>query len=283
MNTVNAIVSPVVAAILAPFASAPLLGLVVTGFLFGVIATVCFRYCSNQAALRRVSDRTRASLLAVWLFGDDVGVGFRAQGRLLIAAAARLWHSIPPLLVMIVPFALLLTHMAMYYEFRPFTPEETVRTRAALVSVTLAPGAAGDFASAEIDNLPAGLRVDARVVDVEQHRLVWRIHAEQATGPAQVSLTVAPGQTIQKSICVSDSPGRLVRVSPLRPGTSFWDRLLYPAEPGFDGKTAIQEIRVAYPTRSTPVFGVNVPWWLTFLLASFVGAFAVKPLLGVHF
>ena len=112
MNAVNSVIAKLVALMLAPFEHAPLTGLIVIGLGLGVVAAVCFRFTSNQKALRRVADSSRANLLTLWLFRDEIGVALRAIGGLLGAALARLALSLPPLLVMLVPFGLLLTHMA---------------------------------------------------------------------------------------------------------------------------------------------------------------------------
>ena len=69
----------------------------------------------------------------------------------------------------------------------------------------------------------------------------------------------------------------------MRPGTSFWDRLLHPGEPGFDADDPLQGITVHYTRRATPLLGFDVPWWLTFVLVSMLAAVAARPLVKVSF
>ena len=72
-------------------------------------------------------------------------------------------------------------------------------------------------------------------------------------------------------------------VSPLRPGTGFVDRLLYPVERAFGGDSPVRAIEVRHPTRTTEIFGIDVPWWLTFLIVSMLFAFISKPFTKVQF
>ncbi len=127
MNTLNAALLKLTGMVLAPFASLPAqVALIVISFVAGVLAAVAFRYTSPQSRLKRVANEVRASLLAIRLFRDDLRAVFAAQGTLFKASALRLIYSLPPLLVLIVPFVLLLAQLAMWYEFRPLTPGQQV-------------------------------------------------------------------------------------------------------------------------------------------------------------
>ena len=76
MNVLNAMLSKVAHALLAPFVDAPVWGLVFWAALAGVGMTYVFGKTSRQAALKRAADQTRAQLLAIKLFRDDIGVTF---------------------------------------------------------------------------------------------------------------------------------------------------------------------------------------------------------------
>ena len=75
----------------------------------------------------------------------------------------------------------------------------------------------------------------------------------------------------------------LVCVSTRRPGSTTWDRLLHPAEPGFSSGDPVQGIEVQHAARHSPIFGLDVPWWATFLIASIVAALVVRRFFGVQF
>ena len=86
-----------------------------------------------------------------------------------------------------------------------------------------------------------------------------------------------------KQIALADDDGSFPAVDARRPGPGFWDRLLFPGEPGFADDEPVQGITVHHLRRSTPLLGFDVPWWLTFLLVSMLAAVAVRPLVKVSF
>jgi hypothetical protein len=45
----------------------------------------------------------------------------------------------------------------------------------------------------------------------------------------------------------------------------------------------VRGIDLRYPVRSTPIFGIDVPWWATFIVLCMVTALLVKPFLKVQF
>ena len=267
MNAINAAIHTLVAWALAPFASCPpWVALVVLGAISGVLAAIVFRYTSSQTAIKRVGDQTRTALLAMRLFSDDPRNTLRAQGALLIASAKRLALSLPPMLVMIIPFIVLLTHMAMWYEFAPLRPSATPLNETAILQATFS--AAAWQAGRDITpTLPDGVALSGRVRDDVTHTVTWRMNPQRALGPVKITLQLPDAPPIVKDIVVADGR-QLAFASPRRPGPSFLDRLLYPGEPAFGADSPVQSITIQYPHRTTPIFGLNVPWWLTFFVAS---------------
>jgi hypothetical protein len=65
-------------------------------------------------------------------------------------------------------------------------------------------------------------------------------------------------------------------------GGSFWDRLLYSAEPSIPETSAFKSIEVMYPARSTPILGVDLHWLISLLILSIVFALLFKPFFKVH-
>ncbi|MFN0137190.1 MAG: hypothetical protein ACKVS9_13860 [Phycisphaerae bacterium] len=276
MNAVNAIFGLLINGLIAPLSGLPAwLPLTVASLLFGMIAALAFRYTSNQAALKRVSTRVGSSLLAMRLFGDDVGVMFRAQGSLIWASIKRLLLSIPPLLFMFIPFTLVATQLAMWYEFRPLIVGENatleVRTRPEDF----------DKVAAIAPQVPTGVELVGPVRSIANSAIYWDVRPT-ATTLGELVWDI-DGQRITKALAVVGSTSTLASASPKRPGGVFWDQVLYPAESAFAATSPIQEISIAYPTRSTPIFGVNLPWWLTFLIVSILGALAIKPFVKLQF
>ncbi|RMF78994.1 MAG: hypothetical protein D6744_09540 [Planctomycetota bacterium] len=74
----------------------------------------------------------------------------------------------------------------------------------------------------------------------------------------------------------------------MRPGSGTWqafgEQLLYPAEPAFAADSPIQRIEICgVQPLSTPLFGWDINWVITFLIASIVAALIAKPWIGVQF
>lgn len=238
----------------------------------GVLMLLAWRYTSNQDAIADVRRKIAAHLLATRLFKDNLSVTFRAQRLIVYHALRLLLYSIRPVLIMTVPFVLIMVQIGLRYEFRPRPVGEVAN-----VTVTLKPGADMDGPGCELQ-LPPTLRHDA--IDpcrLEARRTVdWRITASQA---GTHSLVFGDGEDrVEMPLEVGDG---FKRISSFR-GGGFWDRLLYSAEPSIDDSSVFESIRIKYKARSTPVFGLNPHWLITFLVLSLVFALFFKPLLKVH-
>lgn len=260
----------------------PLGALLAISAVFGVLMTIAFRYTSNQRALRRVADQTRANLLAIRLFRDDLGVTVRAQGALLKATGLRLWHSLRPMAILIVPFFFVLVQIAMRYESRAPSVGEPIH-----VVVKTTADAFERLAATLTLAAPPGVTVEVMpdgrgFPDPERLNLEWRLRAERAV--AGSLRWQHPGGTIEKSLVVPAAAADLPVVSSVRPGAhDWWGRLLHPAEAALRTETGVQQITIQVEPRDTPVLGWNMPWWLTFLVVSIVVALIVRPFLGVQF
>jgi len=286
MNAINGVMRGLVGAALAPFAGLPpIVALLVLSAVLGVLAAIVFRYTSPQRALRRVADQVRANLLAMRLFSDDLLVTFRTQGGLLKASFLRLAYSLPPLFVLIVPFVLILAQLAMYYEFRPLRPGE-----AALVSVQVQQDRWAALQELTLEP-PEGVQVEARVRDGSSHTITWRIRPQRALDDRAVlrwaagSVPTNGGEAFaaaEKRLCVAEQDSRLMFANPVRPGTGFWDRLLYPGEPAFAADSPVQKITISYAPRSGTWLGMS-PWLWTFFVVSIVAALLSKPIVKVQF
>ena len=290
MNALNAVLSQITRAVLAPFAGLPSqVALIVISVVAGVLAAMAFRYTSNQKALKRVADEVRASLLAMRLFRDDLRNVFAAQLGLLKASMSRLWYSLPPLVVLIVPFVFLLAQLAMWYEFRPLGAGES-----AVVDVRIAPDAWERYAQLElmpVDGVEFVGPVRSATGGEDGERICtisWDARPQRPpAGDQPLALRWKLDGTVvaEKLLTISAAPdsSKLMFVNPLMAGTSFWDRLLYPGEPAFGRASPIQEIKIWYGSRTNTLCGMAIPWWLTFFVVSVLGALALKPWIKVQF
>ena len=277
MNVLNSLLNRVAEILLAPFAAMPLAGLVFWGAVAGVLMTFVFKRTSNQRALADIADHTRAQMLAVRLFRDDLAVTFVCQLQLLKLIGLRLWHSLPPTLVMMVPFVLVLIQLALRYESLPLTTGDE-----AMVELQLSPDAWEQCQDTSLE-APAGVTLETPGLrDQRRHSISWRIGVQAASASA-LRWTVGE-EEVDKSLAVSDSPRQLTVVGQRRPGPGFWDQLFHPTEVAFSPSSAVRQVDVFYPhARSTPCLGMNLPWWLTFMIASILAALVARPFVGAQF
>jgi len=277
MNALNAKLTAAMQWLLAPFAGwPPILTLVAWSAVAGVLMAIVFRYTSNQRALGRTADYSRAQVLAIKLFKDDLRTMFASIGQLLRYTGLRLWHSLAPMLVMLVPFVLLLSQLALRYEHRPLAVGQP-----AVVELRLAEDAWQQFRDAAIQTQGQIAVETGPLRDEREHAIYWRIRPKQAAA-ATVGWRLG-SLPVEKQIAVENARTRLPLVSVRRPGAGWWDRLLHPGEAGFAAGSPVRAVVVHHPSRATPLLGVDVPWWATFLIVSILAAVLVRPLVGVRF
>jgi len=278
VNWINGILTPIGNVLLAPLQTwPPAVVLVLLSVVAGVLMTVVFRYSSDQKGLKRVASLTKAQLMCLRIFKEDLGVALRCQGDILKSIGRRLWLSLPPMLILIVPFTLVLTQLSIRYERRPIRSGESV-----VLAVELSPDSWPDDSDNLSIRVPAGVVVETPALrDEAAHTVYWRLGLRE---PTDEPLTLQAGfHSFEKSFIGTDDAARLCNVSPRRPGAGFFDRLIYPAEPGFGGDSPVRSVDLRYPTRSTPIFGLDIPWWGTFFIVSMLAALCVRPFLKVQF
>jgi hypothetical protein len=181
----------------------------------GVGMLVVFKYTSNQRAIRRVRRDIRANLLAVKLFKDDVAVGLRAQGRVLLGALRLLLLAVVPILVMTVPMVLLLAQLGLWYQAAPLPVGEE-----AVVTVRLNGAAGTPLPAAELAPTDAVEDLSGPVRVLSQRDVCWNIRARQP-GYHRLRFSI-DGQIVEKELAVG---GGVMRVSTSRPETNWLQAL----------------------------------------------------------
>ncbi|MCK4874016.1 MAG: hypothetical protein KAS72_14940 [Phycisphaerales bacterium] len=277
MNTINALLTKVGELILAPATDwPPIITLVVCSIVAGVVMTIVFRFTSNQKALRSITNRTRAELLSLKLFRDDLGVALRAQGRLLRLIGLRLAYSLVPMAVMVIPFVIVLTQLALRYEHRPLRAGES-----AVVELHLSP-ADWEKGRDTVLDVPTGVTIEIPPLrDGAAHAVYWRIRVD--TDQVEPLGWRVGDTSVEKRLTVVGSENQLLTVNPRRAGPGLWDRIAHPGEPAFASDSPVQAVVVRYPDRVTPIFGLRIAWWVTFLVVSMLTALVVRPFLKVQF
>lgn len=171
---------------------------------------------------------------------------------------------------------LLLSQLALRFEYQPLRVGN-----AAVLEVQLAPGSFAQSEDLRLEPSP-GIRVETDPLrDQLEHAVYWRIRPRERT-PAVLHLRWG-SQAVEKLISIAEPGNKLLAVSARRPGSSLLDRLLNPGEIGFDSQSPIRAIVVHHSPRATPILGLSIPWWLTFLISSTLAAFMASPILKVRF
>lgn len=276
MDTLNKLLTVVGDVLLAPFRNHPSLGLVFWSVVTGVVMTLVFGKTSNQRGLRRAADNIRAQLFAVKLFKEDLFVTFQCQLALLKFTGLRLWHSVPPMLVMLAPLLLVLTQLAMRYEYRPLAKGER-----AVVAMHVKPDHWKQLRTITLED-GAGFVVETEALrDEKTSTIWWRVRAE-GDEPDRLEWRLND-LSISKEFPMAATPDRLRIANTIRPGRSFWDQVFYPAEPSLPDESPVGSIDIRLRPRETPILGLDIPWWATFFVVSMIAALVSGKLLGVQY
>jgi hypothetical protein len=277
MNGLNAVLREVVSGILWFFSGcSPLAVLLLVSVGLGIVMAIVFRFTSNQRKLRRLADLSRAEVLAIRLFKDEPATMVYALGRLLRHSANRFWYSLPPMLVMLVPFVLLMTHLSLWYEYRPLQVGET-----AVVELQLADDAWTRYQSITPE-VPDALAIETSSLRDDQEKSVWwRIQVRQPE--TTVMHWKIGAQQIAKEVAIANDNAAFMPVSSRRAGPGWWDQILNPGEDSLAASSPIRSITIYHEHRSTPIMGWDFPWWLTLIVVSIVAALVMRPFVRVQF
>lgn len=237
----------------------------------GVVIFVIFMYTANRSAFSRVVDTIMASILAVFLFRDNIRVTMRSEARLLVCSAKLLWYSLFPVLVMSLPLMFVLAQMGAWYQFRPPVPgSETV-----LVTMKLQEQQGEWPAISLVEN--AAVRVVAGPVRLFSRAEVYWELAPLASGTYELSFTIGD-QAYTKTFSAGAG---FARLSPVRPGASdLFDMLLFPLEKPLSSGD-VRSIQIDYPDRVSKIYGTD--WWiLYFCIISMIFALLSKPFIKIR-
>ena len=233
------------------------------------LALLAYRFSSNQRAIAAAKDGVVASLLELRLYRDDLPVVLGAQVRLAGHALGWFGHSLPPIGVILVPFALVLAQVEARYAWRAPAPGESV-----IVSALIEPSAWTAGAVLELDE---GLERDTPALRVTSaHTVYWR-HAP-AAGRYRLVVRVG-GETAVRTIAVGDE-GTLLCLEARRADDPL--ALAYPGQALLPAASPLMAIRVDYPRGRGFFLGLSSASWLLMGLTILV-AFVAQGRVGVTF
>jgi len=281
MSILNSLLRGLTDALLSPFRALPaIVGLVVISVVFAVIALYIFKWTSNQDKIEAVKRKIYAGLFEIRLFNDDLKAILRAMFDIFRHNVSYVGLSLPPLLVMIVPFVLIVAQLQFQYGYAGLRPGDET-----LVKVVLKEDRVADFQDGGKPPLelvaPAGLEVQKPSMWAYPiHEVSWRLKAEE-WGTYEIQLLWDGGESVTKSVVVSDEEIQLR--SPSRLASGFLNQLLYPAEDPLPDESPYESIEISYETGEIPtyLFGFRTHWLIIFLVLSVLLAFVLAKPLGI--
>lgn len=284
MEPVNVVLRALVSAVLFPFRGLPpLVGITVVSLVTAIAMLLVFKATSNQSAIAAVKRQIHASLFEIRLFNDDLRAILRAQRELLRHNARYLRHSFAPLLWMIVPFVLLIAQLQFHYGYQPVEPGTSV-----LVEARLADGWQDGTEVEDVEGFTKpvahlsaspGVRVETPTLWAPELReLSWRVAVDEP-GQHELAVEVA-GERYTKLLDAGADRFAQEQISPIRPGRSFWQQLLYPAEPPLP-EGPVESISVSYEDADVWFLGWNTHWMVIFFILSIAFAFMLRNRFGV--
>ncbi|MBN2301032.1 MAG: hypothetical protein JXN60_00815 [Lentisphaerae bacterium] len=235
----------------------------------GVLILVIFKYASNQKAIGRARDRITANILGIRLFKNNIATVLRSQLNVIMLALLTMIYSLLPLLIMTLPLILLLSQMALWYQWQPLQPGER-----ALIVATIDAEPETPLPESEIIAITGAHVVAGPIHIPSKQQIIWQIEA-RSTGYHEAILRIGQ-HTTSKEFAVGQWP---MRVSVTKPGRHWWHILLNPYE-GTVGKSNLLSVSIDYSNRLNG-FGGSSSWLLVFFASSFASALLFKPLLGV--
>jgi uncharacterized membrane protein (DUF106 family) len=261
-------------ALLYPFRSlSPWIAMIVLSLLTAIAMLLVFRFVSNQAGIRSVKNRIAAHLLELRLYQDNLPVTLRAQGNILWCNVRYLMHSLKPMLVMILPLTLVIIQLDLRFGYRALDPGESV-----LLKVRLKEGHQPSLVAASLDP-SSGFAIDTPPLRIDSEReLDWRL---RAVAPGKRELAIRVGEeTLTKQIVIGRA--EIAGVSLSRVDPRWLEQLLNPAERPLAEGSAVESIRIDYPSRSMNLSGWHLHWLIVYFALSVLFGFALKGVLRVE-
>ncbi len=240
---------------------------IVTGLLvLGIVALTTRRVWIELARSQMAS-----AIYEIRLFLDSPRRTLVAQGRFLAWSGAYIAALMPALIVASIPLALMYPHLDRRYGVAPIAIGEPV-----VVRVDLEAGADGQAlvpAPKHTDGT-SPIQVTAPPL-ITQNQVYLRIEAAKK-GEHTLSLRMA-GETLSKQI--SAGPDIQATLPERSRGIAvFWTN---GDEPAIPDHLPVQSISVAHPERLDAWLGMNMPWWMAWLILATLAALVLKRPLGV--
>ena len=250
----------------------PMWSMMVISAFTGVLMLVIYKYCSNQAEIKKVKDRIMAHFLAIMLYKDSFRVLMSSIRSIVWANLRYMRLNLLPLMFMIVPVGLLIIQMNWWYGYTPLEPGESILVKAIVAKPI-------NLKTAELAlEVPEGLEVQSPPLRIPSNfEINWRLGVKQK-GSYEIRLRIDGGE-VTKKVVASD---RLERVVTLRHQSGFWEELLYPGEKAIPSDSFIRSVEISYQPELMSVFGWEIHWIIVYFILSIFFGLALKGVFRVQ-
>ena len=267
MGAIVGFLRTVIEGIVTPFDYlGPFWGLTLLSFLSGVGMLWVVGKTTPQKLVERSRNRMDSAIYEIRLFIDSPKWVLRGVGRLLSHSVLYIAFMLPAFVILAVPLGMMYLSLEIRHGMEPVPVGRNV-----VVAIELAEGVNGRGLELQV---PETLKLTAHPMYVASKNAVYlRMTPTKAT--TSTLKIVVDGTTVEKQIV---SNAAATKMAPDR--ASGLDLFLsYGAEARLDGP--VTGIQVPHESRTESYLGIDMPWWLWWLLVMMVAAFGLRKRLGV--
>jgi len=240
--------------------------------LLGILLLLIFKYTSNQNAIACIRDDIKVNILAIRLYHESSSVALASQVRIFIGSLRLLFHSIVPMLIMIVPISLILVQMGLWYQAHPVR----INDDPVVVTIRLNNDVNAWPQKINLKPQPEILATIGPVRAFSKKEIHWKV--KPVKKGYHTLVFQLDNQHYEKQLAAGDG---FMRLSMVRPGQNIAAMFLNPLEKPFLRDSMVHSIRIDFPERDSIMFGTDA-WLIYFFVASMVFAFLFKPVFRVR-
>ena len=248
----------------------PRLALVAFSAVSGVLMLLVVGRFTPQERLKHAREQMTSAIYELRLFLDSPRRIFVAQARLVLWSLNYLAYLLPAFLLLLPVLALLYPPLEVRYGLAPLKPDQTVLMRIDLRN----PAPSAEEATISGDDK---VRLAAPPVLVADERALYLRLTVAAAGDHDIRIQ-APGWALDKRISAGARPE--ARVSAQR-RAGLAHLLAIGNEPPLPGDGPVAGVFITHASRSQSLLGLDMPWWVVWLLVGTVVALLFKRRLGV--
>ncbi len=257
MGFVGSVINKVFDLFFYPFRSLdPVYGLCAVSLVTVGIVLPIFKYASDQQGIRSAKSRITGHLLEIWIYNNNLRVLLTAQKNVFKYNMLYLSYMFRPLLIAIVPVAIIFVHTDLRYKYRPFHSGE-----AGIVKLRL------EKPSGPVDLIaPDGVRIETPPLRVNRGKeIYWRVRPVRE-GVFELRVKGLGGE-VKKELVVSKE---ITRLSPRSTKGGLFHALFNPGGSELMNDSTIEYFEVRYPELDIGLLGWHTNWLVLFLVLTLV-------------